>query len=71
MVRGILGKNSAKPVERGGRSKRVKFSAQVLLAAALAVGLVAASPAVAQAPLVTQAQKVKTMSPKAYARYES
>jgi len=33
----------------------------------LAVGLVAAAPAEAQAPHITKAQKIKLMSPKAYA----
>ncbi len=40
---------------------------RVLLAAALAVGLVAAAPAEAQAPYLNQAQKIKLMSPKSYA----
>ena len=43
------------------------MGARVLLAAALAVGLVAAAPAEAQAPYLNQAQKIKLMSPKSYA----
>ncbi len=43
------------------------MAARVLLAAVLAVGLVAAAPAQAQAPHLTQAQKIKLMSPKSYA----
>ena len=42
---------------------------QVLLSAALAVGLVAASHAEAQAPVMTQQQRIKQLEPKQYAAY--
>lgn len=42
---------------------------QVLLSAALAVGLVAASHADAQAPVMTQQQRIKQLEPKRYAAY--
>ena len=49
------------------KEQPVRFPAQVLLAAALAVGLLLASPAVAEAPHLNQAQLIKKLPPKSYA----
>jgi hypothetical protein len=54
---------------KGWRKARlVKYLARVLLAAVLSVGLVAVSPAEAQAPKFTQAMRLKTLEPKAFAQ---